>query len=568
MRLDRRLLLSSLVVVGVLATLFIAIANRRLSSGAARVLRDELAREGRMVAAQWTPSTPADALADRAGAALGHRVTLVDRGGRVVGDSDFDPAALARLEPYDVRPEVAAALADQAGRAHPAPGRGGTAVAVAAPPLGAVVVAPAGPAPADDGIGRDVWAGALVATGVALMLAFLFSRAVSRPIVELSGVARAIASGDLARRPPLTAPGEVGDLAVALHRMAEQLAARLEALQADEALMTALIESLDEGVVAVGPRGRVVRINDSGRRLLGVRAALPFAVELLPREPGLRDALAAALAGEPTEPSELRLGERTLAITARPLPAGGAVLALFDLTALRRLEAVRRDFVANVSHELKTPLTVISGFAETLAEDDPPTEQRRRFADVIRANARRMQRIVDDLLDLSRIESGGWVPNPTTVDVRAVASDAFAAAGPEATRKGLAMTVAVDERARHVYADPTAARQIVGNLVDNAVRHTTAGAVTVFAEPGAGGTWLGVRDTGAGIPADHLPRIFERFYRVDPGRSREQGGTGLGLAIVRHLAEAHGGRVRAESVVGRGTTIAVFFPDRGPVTDA
>jgi len=252
---------------------------------------------------------------------------------------------------------------------------------------------------------------------------------------------------------------------------------------------------------------------------------------------------------------------RTLALTARPLPDGGAVLALLDLTTRRRLETIRRDFVANVSHELKTPLTVISGFAETLLDPGVSPAERRQFAGTIQTNVMRMQRIVDDLLDLARYESGGWVPNPVTVDVNAAAAEALGLVHGEATRKKLALRATIAAGAEHATADPTALRQILQNLVENAVRYTPSGNVTVFAQRSDNGTIVGVRDTGVGIPREHLPRIFERFYRVDAGRSREVGGTGLGLAIVKHLAEAHGGDVRANSTVGGGTEIAVFFPD-------
>jgi signal transduction histidine kinase len=171
-----------------------------------------------------------------------------------------------------------------------------------------------------------------------------------------------------------------------------------------------------------------------------------------------------------------------------------------------------------------------------------------------------MQRIVDDLLDLSRIESGGWQPNVGTLDVAGVVGDVFTALQPAATARGLAMEARFAPDAVRVRVDPTAFHQIVTNLVENAVRYTREGSVTVSTRAADGGVWVDVHDTGIGIAPEHLPRIFERFYRVDAGRSREQGGTGLGLAIVRHLAEAHGGRVEASSIVGRGTTISVLFP--------
>jgi signal transduction histidine kinase len=325
----------------------------------------------------------------------------------------------------------------------------------------------------------------------------------------------------------------------------------------------ALTESLTEGVVAVDARQRVVRVNATARQLLRLRDAVPFPADHLPRERALREALTDALAGRASaEAAELRIDERVLVLTARPLAGGGAVLAFYDLTPLRRLETVRRDFVANVSHELKTPLTVIGGFAETLADDELPPAQRRQFASVISANALRMQRIVDDLLDLSRIESGGWQPVPTRVDVGMAVDDACTAARDAAARKGVHFDVRTALDARSVHADPTAVRQVLSNLTENAVRHTSEGTVTVYTRRDAeqGGIWLGVADTGSGIPPEHLPRIFERFYRADPGRSREAGGTGLGLAIVKHLAEAHGGEVRAESRPSVGTTIEVRFP--------
>jgi signal transduction histidine kinase len=179
---------------------------------------------------------------------------------------------------------------------------------------------------------------------------------------------------------------------------------------------------------------------------------------------------------------------------------------------------------------------------------------------MVAGNVRRMQRIVDDLLDLSRIESGGWLPNPIDLDVSAVAGEVVSPMQDAARAKGVTLRVDVAADARTIYCDSTAARQILSNLAENALRHTLTGEVVVFSSLDDGGTWFGVRDTGIGISAEHLPRIFERFYRADPGRSREAGGTGLGLAIVRHLAEAHGGRVKAESEPGVGTLIAAWFP--------
>lgn len=569
MRLTQRLLLGALLVVGFLAVTISAMVDRQLGTRLREDATTFLSREARLVGTLWTRDGAfPDSIADQSGAALGKRVTLVDRDGVVVGDSEFDGSELAGLQNHALRPEVAMALGGRTGTSErPSPSTGDEELYVAVPvPTRGVARVSLPTASLDAAVGaarRDVAAAALVALGGALVIALFFSRAVSRPVEELRDVAQALADGDLARRPTLRAPGEVGELAVALRKLAEQLSARLRAREADEMLLLQLTESLNEGVIAVDTRQRVVRINETARRLLGVRDALPFALDLLPREVALRDALLAAFAGETTEGAEVVISGRTLNVTARPLAEGGAVLALFDLTRVRRLEAVRRDFVANVSHELRTPLTVVGGFAETLAGEDVPFEVRRSFAERILGNTRRMQRIVDDLLDLSRIESGGWVPNPTTIDVAAISNEVLAAARDAAELKGLSLDTAIAPDASTVHADATALRQVLGNLVDNAIRHTAAGRVTLFSAADPRGVVIGVRDTGVGIAPQHLPRIFERFYRVDPSRSREQGGTGLGLAIVKHLVEAHGGRVRAESTVGSGTTIHALFPDAG-----
>jgi signal transduction histidine kinase len=566
-RLGQRLLLGTLLIVSVLVVLVVILSGERLEDELRASTVEQLTREARLIAGEWRDRAASDSLANVAGAAIGHRVTLIDSGGHVIGDSEFDGAALAGLENHSSRPEV---VALQGGRevgvasrfsasagdeelyvAVPAP-LGTTRVSIGTRQLRTIVAQAR----------RDVLLSGGLAMLVALVLAVLVSRDVSRPIVELRDVAQALASGDLTRRPALSAPGEVGDLAAAIHRMAEQLGARLEALEAEDDLLSALVDSLHEGVVAVNARRQVVRINTVGRQLLVLDAATPFAADLLPRDRLLREALAAALAGEPVKSGEISLGGRTLALTALPLSGGGAVLALYDLTALRRLETVRRDFVANVSHELKTPLTVISGFAETLESDEMPAAQREQFLEAIRTNARRMQRIVDDLLDLSRIESGGWRPNPTRVDLRSLVQEVTSLWLDGARTRGVALTVAIDEDAATLTADPTALRQILSNLVENAVRYTNAGGtVTIFARREDGAARVGVRDTGVGIAAEHLPRIFERFYRADPARSRDEGGTGLGLAIVRHLAEAHGARATAESTVGRGTVVSVLFPE-------
>lgn len=548
----------------------VVIIDHQIHSSITEQTTHDLAGEARLVAAQWKPGVAPDALADEAGVATGHRITLIDSTGQVLGDSEFDGPALQSLENHNSRPEVNGARKNGVGfvsRMSPSTGEEQRYVAVKAP----------------NGVARvsvttkaieEIFArarGGVIAAGLisfllATVLALLFSRAVSKPITDLRDVAKSLAAGELRRFPALAAPGEVGDLADAIYRLAEQLEARLSALAAERSVLTGLVETLNEGVIAISPEHEVVRINETGQRLLSIERSPPFAMDFLPREATLRSAISRAMSGTETEPEEVVIGDNTLSLTARPLVNGGAVVALFDLTPIRKLEAVRRDFVANVSHELRTPLTIVGGFAETIQDPEVPADKRAEFATAILSNTQRMQRIVDELLDLSRIESGHWKPRPEAVRLADLANEVFGRVGATAKSRTVTLKTRIDPEAAAVYADRTALEQILLNLVENAVRHTSEGGpITIETTPAENGVELTVSDTGTGIPPEHLPRIFERFYRADSGRARESGGTGLGLAIVKHLVEAHGGWVGAESVVGTGTTIRIFFPS-GPAS--
>ncbi|MEA2762940.1 MAG: two-component system, OmpR family, phosphate regulon sensor histidine kinase PhoR [Gemmatimonadaceae bacterium] len=566
MKLAQRLLLQSLAIVAVMVVSVVIIIDNQLHTSITDQTTHDLAGEARLLATQWKPGVDADSLADEAGAATGHRVTLIDSTGHVVGDSDFDGLALQRLENHSSRPEVIAALKSDVGAARrmsPSTGEEQLYVAVKAPRGVARVSVTTRAVEEIFGSARNgVIVAGLISFLLAAVLALLFSRAVSRPIVELRDVARSIAAGERRRHPALSAPGEVGDLADAIYRLAEQLEARLSALAAEQSILTALVETLNEGVVAISPAHEVVRINEIGRRLLSTDRPLPFSIDYLPREVTLRSAISLALNGTETEPEEVVIDGNTMSLTARPLIEGGAVVALFDLTPIRKLEAVRRDFVANVSHELRTPLTIVGGFAETLQDPDISPERRSEFARTIYSNTQRMQRIVDELLDLSRIESGHWKPRLQAVPVADVASEVFARVSAVAAKKDITTGARIAPAAGIIHADRTALEQILLNLVENALRHTPEnGKIEIETVEAKNGVVLTVTDTGVGIGPEQLPRIFERFYRADSGRSREAGGTGLGLAIVKHLVEAHGGSVSASSTVGSGTTIRMFFPE-------
>ena len=568
MRLATRLFASiGLLVAAAVAGSIIA-ADVLLRRHLETEIASELEREAHLVATLApTDSTRWPEFAALVGGRLGRRVTLIDPEGHVRGDTEFGRAALARLENHRTRPEVRAVL--DSGRAVGMNERLSAStnepqlyVAIKDGPPGLAVVRVSTTLAVVDAqihaVQRAVAGAGVLMLLAAALVAWMLARVLARPLLRIADAARDIAAGRQADFPDVHVP-ELAHQVDALRAMHHELERRFDELRREREESRTLVEALSDGVLAADRRGIIVSTNAAARRLLGYGEAetLPPLGELFHDRPH-RTLMREVLAGAVVEGRELDLGGRTVVVSARPLKDGGTLLVLSDVTDLRRLETIRRDFVANVSHELKTPLTAIAGYAETLAAESPGS-QAGGFAQTIVENARRMQRLVDDLLDLSRIESGGWHPEPRAVDVETAAREAWAPFAERAADRRVELETAMS--AATIDADPEALRQIFTNLFDNAIRHTPAGGrIGVTAEVNGDDIRVRVSDTGSGIPADHLPRIFERFYRVDPGRSRQEGGTGLGLAIVKHLVEAHGGRVEAESELGRGTAILLYFP--------
>jgi two-component system phosphate regulon sensor histidine kinase PhoR len=503
----------------------------------------------------------------------GARITLIAADGRVLADSDVPADKLAGVENHAARPEVAAAL--QAGRTGTAVRRSATVdrrflyVAVPGPGGGAVRVA-------EDLVHVDrevaalraqlLWAGA-VALLTALPLGLLLVRASLRPLREIAEVVGSIAEGRLDRRLPRGAGDEFGRIATAVNGMAEQLQARLRELTEDKERLQAVLTGMVEGVLVVDAEQRVVLANPRLRELFGFRgAAVGRPTWEVVRRAAVQQAIAdAAVKGEPivvdvsTEAPE----PRSLQLHAVRFPSAGplvGVVAVFhDVTEIRRLERMR-DFVANVSHELKTPLTAIRGFAETLRSSDVPGPQREAYLDVILRHAERLQNLIDDILELSRVEGRQQPFAPTDVDVARLATVLLRDVRPQLEARRLEAAVAPASRGV-AFADRRAVEQILTNLVDNACKYTEPGGrIEVRVSEASGQVRIEVQDTGIGIPPEDLPRIFERFYRVDKARSRDLGGTGLGLAIVKHLAQAQGGEVSVRSKAGEGTTFTVVLP--------
>lgn len=569
MTFSRRLASGTLIVLLLAIGTLLYRAERSLRRNLEADVAATLERDARLV----RESLPADRVqwqgtVRRYSLQTGFRITLIDAQGNVVADSDFPDGPLPAIENHASRTEVRAALEGQTGQARRHSATVGRDLMYVAVPGGPGAVRVAEDLERVNGIVHrtqlSVGGAALLALLVGVALALVAARSVSRPLTGLAAAARSIAAGTPPRF-PRSGVSEIDALVRSLREMHHQLDDRFEAIRNEKAESAAVVEAMSEGVIAADDQGRITTANPSARRLLGYAADAPLPeLPQIFRSREARELVDTVLAGDADASRTLDLDGRTLLITGRALPSGGAVLVMHDLTELRRLESVRRDFVANVSHELKTPLTSISGYSETLLSDRPDPETVHLFLTRIATNARRMQHLVDDLLDLSRIEAGRWQPAMRLVDPAELAREVWAGLQDRNGRPIPRFEVLIPDGLR-VQADADALRQVLTNLLDNALRYTEAGGlITVSGHPEAGGVRLDVSDTGTGIPRDHLPRIFERFYRADPSRSREEGGTGLGLSIVRHLVEGHGGRVSADSVLGQGTTISCWFPDSSP----
>jgi len=562
-----RLVSGTIAVMVAAITVLVLGAELALRSDLEHDIGATLEREARLVArllprdsVAWQP------IAERLAQETGLRITLIASDGRVVAESDQPATALPFIENHGNRPEVRAALAGQVGTDRRADDPTAEPLLYVAVPGGPGAVRLAAPLVGADQIVHHAQGSflgaALLALLIGAVLAFIAGRSIAGPLTAITEAAHAIADGEQPRFPHSGIP-DIDGLVRALREMHVQLTQRFTDLRRERAESAALVEAMVEGVLAAGSDGRIVTANAAARRLLGYapEEVLPAVGQLFRAKPA-RQVVDTVVRGQAVLEREIELDGHSVLLSGRPLPQGGVLLVMHDVTELRRLEAVRRDFVANVSHELKTPLTSISGYAETLVNEAPDPATGQRFLTVILANARRMQRLVDDLLDLSRIESGRWQPTPEQVEVAQVARESWGLFAGRAAQHQVTFETEVGGGAEKIHADPDALRQILNNLFDNALRYTPVGGrITLLTAREDGGVVLRVRDTGSGITREHLPRIFERFYRVDPGRSREEGGTGLGLSIVKHLMEAHEGRVSAASEVGRGTEISCWFPD-------
>jgi two-component system phosphate regulon sensor histidine kinase PhoR len=492
------------------------------------------------------------------------RVTIIARDGVVLADSEADPRT---MENHAGRPEVVTALGGKVGTSTRLSHTVGIEFLYLAVPSGDKIVRLAYPLSRLKeqiaSIRSDLlWASAL-ALLPALVLAVVVAEVISRRLRRIVRFAERIATGDLSARIAETSGDEIAQVAIALDRTARRLEENFAAVRESRSELEALLNSMTDGVIAVSPDMKVRWANHAIAGILHqpVRIGAPV-IEVL-RHPDFLAALNSALESKRRESTiaPSLLGRRSFSITAEPLPDGGVVSVLHDISEVERVEKTRRDFIANVSHELRTPLTSIRGYAETLLESDGLiNDNARDFLQVIRRNAERMGRLTEDLLVLARVESGEEKLDLRPHSARQMLNEA-ASSMQENARTAQVELIVEEIPDWSVIADSYAVHQVFGNLISNAIRYAQSGKkIVVGAHERENGIEFFVRDFGPGIASEHLPRIFERFYRVDKARSRESGGTGLGLAIVKHIVLNHSGSVRVESRVGHGTTFFFLLP--------
>jgi len=542
---------------------------------AARVLHDEARAALRTGATQ--------PFAERVARPAVARVTLIAPDGRVLADSERTLESLASMENHAARPEVRAALAGGMGRdVRRSATLGAPLIYVAVPvsEAGRIVAvlrlaAPVEAAtPAYESLRAVMLTGGAIALLVAFGIGLFVAGRVTRPVVEMQDVARQMSEGNFDVRASVRSPDEIGTLGRSLNVMAGRLREKIGDLEEEQAKATAVLDAMVEGVIATDGHDHIILINERARALFGLGRARAERRPLLEviRNVDLHDVLGESrIAPVGTVVSrEIKLAEpleRVLQVHAVPLrftgEARGVVMVLHDITELRRLEQVRTEFVANVSHELRTPLTAIHGYLETLLDgalEEP--ENARKFLEIVFRHTERLGRLTDDLTDLSNIELGRISLRLEPTAISDVADSVLAIIAPRAVAGQVSVEAKLPAGLPEVVVDRDRLAQILINLVDNAVKYTPKGGhVRVegrVAERGM--VEVTVRDTGVGIPKADLPRLTERFYRVDKARSRDLGGTGLGLAIVKHLVLAHGGELDIDSELWKGTTVRFTLP--------
>jgi two-component system phosphate regulon sensor histidine kinase PhoR len=539
-----------------------------------RTLREQIERnlkEKTLMFAHRVETDRQHSLADitsQEGQVAGARATVIDPTGKVLADSEADPSA---MQNHAHRPEFVSALAGQIGLDERKSQTLGIPFVYVAAPVSGGAVRLAYPLPeieiTDRPLGKALFWGSLSAFVFAVMVAAGASQYVGRRLQRIVTFAERVAGGDLTARIASTSTDEIGQVAAALDKTARRVEESYARVQTSQRELETLLNSMQDAVIAVDAGERVQWANRGMNRLLLHAPRLNAPLIDSVRDPDFLAATQEAARGQvvTSARSNTIAPGRTFDVTAAPMPGGGAVAVLRDLTETERMEKSRRDFIANVSHELRTPLTSIQGYTETLLDSPLENNNVREFLEIIRKNSARMSRLTEDLLTLARVESGEQRFGIQRVSAEELLRDALESFREVARSYGveLGVELAIENSvpAGYVNADREAIHQVFSNLIENALKYAASGKKVILgARATESGVEFYVRDFGPGISSEHLPRLFERFYRVDKARSRESGGTGLGLAIAKHIVLAHEGTIRAESELHHGSTFLFTLP--------
>jgi len=540
-------------------------------------LRTQLTDQSWLVADSAAPyfangqTSEVNALAVRLGQQISARVTIIDKDGKVVGDSEEDPAT---MDNHADRPEVKQALASGVGSSIRYSDTLGYDMMYVAVPISAngeiVGVArvsiPLSRIDASMGhINMVIIVGALVAAALAILLAFQITRITVEPVKKLTKVSQRMAEGDLDQEIVVTSMDEVGQLARAFNRMASQLKQMMALITAERDRMAVILAHMDDAIFVIDSNSRVTMLNRAAEKIFQISKGMALGhtfIEIV-RDYELDALLQHCLTTREQQTGlvEVRPRKQLLGAIVTPFQGEpGCLVLVQDLTELRKLETIRRDFIANLSHELRTPITSLKALTETLRDgaiEEPSVAK--DFLNKMNFEVDKLAQMVQEMGDLSRIESSEAPLQKRPVNIADIVVRAVERLKMLSERAGLSLETQIASGLPKVSADEDRVEQVLLNLIHNAIKFTPSGGrIDVMARIDGNNLLVSVSDTGVGISPDDLPRVFERFYKAD--RARAGGGTGLGLAIAKHIVEAHGGRIWAESVEGKGSTFSLTLP--------